>query len=293
MKSMTGYGAGRLDAADYKIQVEAKSVNNRFLEVSVRSPRHLSALEDAVKKQAQARFSRGKIDIFITLEQISAKRPPISIDKGLAIAYYNLLSDLSSSCAIPNSVDIATLAKLPGVIGEEKAETEDFSELINSTVMSALDIAFEQLAEMRQVEGSRLAEDIVFRCNRLKTLSQHIGTFAPKVVLEYQEKLKERVKTLLGEYELDQTKLANEVAFMADKADISEELTRLDSHFLQFGKALELTEPIGRKLDFIVQEMNREVNTIGSKANNLEISSLVIEVKSELEKIREQVQNIE
>ena len=291
LKSMTGYGRGEIIIDNYKLVIEAKSVNNRFLEVVVRLPRQFYSLENEIKKRAQATFSRGKIDIFISFEQVFNKRPPIGIDKDLAIAYYNLLSGLSDELDIPGHIDAATLARLPGVINQEKEE--DVLEVLGGHVFPVLEDALNGLSEMRTAEGGSLLADFQSRIKRIDSLRENVSGFASTVAAEYRDKLRGRIAELLEGQELDEARLINEVAFFADKTDICEELTRLSSHLLQFTAALESDEPVGRKLDFIVQEINREVNTVGSKANNLEITALVIDAKSELEKIREQVQNIE
>ena len=291
LKSMTGYGRGEIIVDNYKLVIEAKSVNNRFLEVVVRLPRQLYSLENEIKKRVQAVFARGKIDVFISFDQVFNKRPPISIDKDLAIAYYNLLSGLSEELDLSDRIDAATLAKFPGVVSQEKEE--DVLEVLGAHVFPALEEALRGLLEMRIAEGAELLTDFRQRLARIDSLRESVSVFAPQIAAEYRDKLRIRIAALLEGQEVDEARITNEAAFFADKADICEELTRLSSHLSQFTAALESDEPVGRKLDFIVQEINREVNTVGSKANSLEITALVIDAKSELEKIREQVQNIE
>ena len=291
LASMTGYGRGEAETENHRVVIEIKSVNNRFLEVVTRLPRQLAALEDKIKKQAQSVLKRGRIDIFVSFEQINNKRPPIAIDNALAMEYYNLLLGLSQACCLPEDINIGTLLSLPGVVSQLKEE--EFAEDAVLGVERALALALENIADMRQREGEGLKEDLLKNQTALAEMMRQIDWLSPLVVEEYRVKLSSRIEALLHEAALDETRLANEVAFLADKADISEELARMQSHLGQFTQTLSLPEPMGRKLDFIVQEMNREINTIGSKANHLEITSLVIEAKSVLEKIREQIQNIE
>jgi len=291
IRSMTGYGQAQLQTEIYSLRIEARSVNHRFLEVVLRAPRHLGELEDGIKKYVQSRLHRGRVDIFITFEEIGAKKPVLVVDNDLALAYHNSLLQLASSLDLDAAVELKTLVSLPGIVTLTKSEDdmEQIKQLADSSMAQALDA----LVNMREEEGARLAADLKSRTDLLIGLTNEIAAMAPAVVTDYQSKLHERIAELLDDVEVDESRLANEVAFFADKADISEELTRLDSHFKQFSGILASEDEAGRKLEFILQEMNREVNTIGSKANDLRISRLVIEAKSELEKMREQVQNIE
>lgn len=291
LKSMTGFGRGAVQSENYSIIAEMKAVNHRFLEISVRLPKQLAQLEDNVKKAVQERLSRGKVDVFITFEQLTAKNSLVKVDKELAIAYHIALSEMANACSIPSHLEVRDLASLPGVLSLENPEQdiEEIAALLSRAVEEAL-IGF---IHMREAEGASLSHDLAQRLDRIEAQTAVIAAFAPQVVAEQHQRLEQRIKELLGAVELDQNRLANELAFYADKVDISEELTRLASHCGQFRLCLEANEPIGRKLDFIIQEMLRESNTIGSKSNALTVNQAVIEVKSELEKIREQIQNIE
>ncbi|HHT62806.1 MAG: YicC/YloC family endoribonuclease [Bacillota bacterium] len=291
VKSMTGYGRGESFSSDKKVTVEAKSVNHRFLEIVVRMPKQLLPLEDRLKKVVQAKIARGRVDIFLTLEETESKKRLVKVDKELSLAYYNALRELAETCHIPEKFDLEYLSQLPGVLNIEDEE-EDL-EAVWPLVQEGVEKAIQDLVTMRTAEGEKLADDLKKRKDIISGYVVLIKERSPFVVQEYQEKLTQRVKELLGEIELDESKLANEVAFFADRASISEELVRLNSHLDQMSDMLSGDEAVGRKLDFLVQEMNREINTIGSKANELIIARYVVEVKSELEKVREQVQNLE
>jgi uncharacterized protein (TIGR00255 family) len=289
---MTGFGRGEAWAGNYKITVEIRSINNRYLEVVSRMPRNISSLEDKVKHLVNDNISRGRADVFISLEDGDERVKTLKVDKDLALAYHNSLLEIAELCGLPKKLDIATIAALPGLFAMEKPE--DDLEEIWPLLAKALAEALEQLISMRSIEGAKLADDLLVRKEAILAWVADIEKRAPFVVLEWQARLEERIKELLGEaYHLDENRMANEVAVFADRASIAEEIIRLQSHLEQLEQVLKSNEVAGRKLDFLVQEMNREINTIGSKANDLEISRLVIQIKGELEKIREQVQNIE
>jgi len=291
MKSMTGYGRGEAQGAEYSVVVEIRSVNHRYLELYFRLPRQLNMLEDTLKKQMQSKLNRGKADVFLTLNRPGGKKIELTLDKELAIAYHNSLVQLSGITGLPLAVGAEDVAAFPGVLDQQAAE--DDTEEIAALAKNALAAALEQLIEMRQREGQSLAEDICVRIAQIEAMAAEIEKFVPQLLMEQQIKLRKRVSELLEDVTVDEARLANEVAFLADRTDISEELTRLASHCRQFNETCLLPEAVGRKLDFLTQEMNREINTIGSKSNALVISNQVIEMKSALEKIREQVQNIE
>lgn len=291
IRSMTGFGQAQTQTEIYSLRIEARSVNHRFLEVVLRAPRHFGELEEGIKKYIQSRLYRGRVEIFIAFEEIGIKMPVLVVDNDLALAYHNSLLQLADLLDIERSVDLKTLVSLPGIVALSKSEEdmEEIKKLTDSSLAGAIDA----LIAMREEEGARLAADLQSRIGILMGLTKEIAAMAKTVVTDYQSKLQERIAELLNDVQVDESRLATEVAFFADRADISEELTRLESHFRQFSDILTSEEAAGRKLEFILQEMNREVNTVGSKANDLRISRLVIEAKSELEKMREQVQNIE
>ena len=288
---MTGYGRGEAANADYRLIIEIKAVNHRFLELSVRLPKQLNPLEDTVKKAIQGRLNRGKVDVFISLEEAESKQNALKVDTDLAIVYHKALVQVADCCQISPTVDARTVALFPGVVSLEKEEAD--LEALLPVLEDALNQALAALLAMREAEGASLQADLLSRNRNIAALVDAVRTAAPDVVATYAKKLRQRMEELLGEVVLDEARLANEVAFFADKSDISEELARMESHLRQFEGALGAGESIGRKLEFILQEMNREINTIGSKANDLFLSQQVIEAKSELEKMREQVQNVE
>lgn len=296
--SMTGYGRGEYQADVAAVVAEIKGVNNRYLEIIPHLPRVLQPLEERIKKFIGQQTKRGKIDVFINFEEKCAGTAIISVDKALGLSYYNSLVALADICGLTPPTDVSQVASYPGVILSEKPEL-DLDEIWQISVLPALEKAQASFLQMRKTEGEHLAQSIGEKLEQISSDVKKIEKVCPEVVLCYQQKLKERISVLLTQEGLehltmDDTRLAMEVALFADKCAIDEEITRLYSHINQFQQALFHTEDaIGRKLDFILQEMNRETNTIGSKANSLTISELVIEIKSELEKIREQIQNIE
>lgn len=289
--SMTGFGRAETSGLGYSFAVEMKSVNHRFLEIVVKLPRYLNSLEENVRKLIQDQLGRGRIEVYINTKETEEKKRLVKVDKELTLSYDNSLKELAQLLNSTYIPDIYRLASLPEVlsVAEEEADAAALWPVLQAAVLAAL----KQLSQMRQDEGKRLAQDLQARVDYLRGLTRQVEARAPEVVVEYQAKLKERVAVLLGDTTLDEARLATEVALLADRVSITEELVRMASHLDEFAKTLPSPEASGRKLDFLVQEMNREINTIGSKANDLEISRLVVAGKSELEKIREQVQNIE
>ena len=291
VKSMTGYGRSIVVCGDYSLTVEMKSVNSRFLEINCRLPRQFSAYEDSIKKAVQAALQRGKVDVFLTYEYKNGKRPPISIDKQAILSYYNELRDLCDLCGISEMPHLVEICHFPNVLLTEEIAADD--EELQHGLKECVQEALQALLDLREKEGKRLIEDLQQRIQHLEEITKEIVSLAPLVASDYREKLLERMKKILADIPLDEARILQEAAIFADKADITEEITRLRSHTEQFKQTVKSTESIGRTLDFIVQEMNREVNTIGSKANFTTITKLVIEAKSELEKVREQIQNLE
>lgn len=291
IRSMTGYGRGESEKDGKFFTVEIRSVNHRFCEVVIRLPKYYVALEDRIRKLIQERVSRGRLDVFLTVEDHGKGNKAIRVDKDLAMAYYSALEDLRETIGIEGKPGIIDIARLPDVIVLE--EVQDDLEQLWPTMSQAVEQAIGQLVEMRGTEGQRLKADLLKRVARLAEYTEAISQRAPQVVQEYKEKLQARLKELTADIEIDENRLAAELAIFADKSSISEELVRLRSHFQEMNNTLDNDEAVGRKLDFLVQELNREFNTIGSKSNDMNISSIVIKAKSEVEKIREQVQNIE
>ncbi len=292
VKSMTGFGRGVAQSEQYKVTVELKSVNNRYLEVAVHAPKLILFLESTIKNQVAQFAERGKVDVFIQLENIGESSQQLKVDKNLACAYVEAISEIQSAAGLPSKLTVENLLGLPGLFSMEKPE--DNLEDIEAVLLAALAEALSGFAAMRRLEGERLAADLLKRRESVCALVQQIDGLSEQVVQDYQAKLFERINELLGDkVAIDEARLANEVAYFADHACINEELVRLVSHLAQLEELLQKDAAVGRKLDFLMQEINREVNTIGSKANYLQINRLVIEAKSELEKIREQIQNIE
>lgn len=290
MHSMTGYGRCQIESEGRLMTVEVKSVNHRFLDVSYRLARHLMFLDDAVRKGVAARLARGHVDVFVNYENHREDAREVRVDTALAAAYQRAMNELSKTLGIESSVSLNDFARMPDVLTvQESAEDQDaVRELFQQTLSGALDA----LITMRAQEGESMKRDILDKISRIEGIRDAIAVRAPLVVEEYRVKIKERIAALT-EGEVDEARLLTEIAIFADRAAIDEELVRLLSHTAQIRKTVELSEPVGRKLDFLVQELNREVNTIGSKAMDAEIAQYVVQAKGEIEKLREQVQNIE
>ncbi len=291
MYSMTGYGKGAASGDGRELTVELKSVNHRYLDVGMRLPRHLAFLEDGVRTALGARLSRGHVDVFINYRNLRSDARAVDIDVSLLTAFVSAARAANESLSLRDDLSLANALRLPDVtnIREADEDTDAVLELLKSATDAAIDV----LLSMREQEGERMRTYLSDCADTVLTLTEQIAVRAPIVVEEYKAKLDERIQTLLGAVEVDRTRLATEVAIFADKASIDEEISRLRSHIVQMRALLDASEPVGRKLDFVVQEMNREFNTIGSKANDGELTTLVLSGKAEIEKIREQVQNIE
>ena len=290
IKSMTGYGKESISENLRNYQIEIKSVNHRYLDISVKMPRALSYLEEEIKKLISEKLKRGKVDVFVTFENNSAEGKKIKINTEIAKIYIDELKKLAEQEAISANIEVTEISKYPDVLSIQNTQDE---EQIKKEVLKATNTAVERLIQMRQAEGSKIAEDLLKRIQYIKQKIEKISKLSTGLIEEYVVKLENRIKEILVNQEIDESRLAQEVVIYADKCSIEEEVTRLDSHILQFEKLINSNEAIGKKLDFIIQEMNRETNTIGSKANNLDITNGVIDIKTELENIREQVQNIE
>ena len=270
--------------------VEIKSVNHKYNDINIRLPRFLNSIEDELRKQIQANISRGKIDVFINFDNYSDKGYNIKINRNLAKEYLTELKSLADETGVPFELSVIDVSKLPDIL---KMEEDGDEELIAKELKVALSEALKNFVDMRTKEGEKLAEDMKKRVDWIEVKVGEIAKFSSTLVEEYIEKLETRVKELMKTDVVDETRLAQEIVIYSDKCSIEEELTRLNSHISQFNELLKGSSPIGKKFDFLVQEMNREVNTIGSKANCLEITNRVIDIKTEIENIREQIQNIE
>lgn len=287
---MTGFGKSSLSQNAREYQIEMKSVNHRYLDISVKLPKQLSFLEEEMKKQIASQIKRGKIDVFVTFDNRSGEGKSISINQELAQMYIEQLRNLARKENLQANIEVTEISKFPDVLNI-KMEQED--EVIKQEVIQTVNQAISGLVEMRTIEGQKMAQDLITRIEAVEDEVQKISSQSTGLIDNYVVKLEERIKEILQTDEIDQARLAQEVVIYADKSSIEEEITRLKSHVSQFKSLLQANEPVGKKLDFIIQEMNRETNTIGSKANCLAITNGVINIKTELENIREQVQNIE
>lgn len=290
MNSMTGYGRAVLTEGAKELTVELKSVNHRYLDISVRGPKILNPYEDIIRKTLAEVFERGHIDVFLNYADLSASKKRVAIDKVLAKDIYVNAADLAKELKIKNDLTLTSLLKTGEVLNFlAGSEEEDLSSFVKSALLSAC----KSLGEMRAKEGEKLLGIMSARLDKIEELYQDTKKQAPVVCVEYSQKLKERITEALQGVDLDEGRFANEVACYIDKSNIDEELDRLNSHISQARGFINAQANTGRKLDFLIQEMNREVNTICSKANNLTITNLGVELKNEIEKLREQCQNIE
>ncbi|URJ58556.3 MULTISPECIES: YicC/YloC family endoribonuclease [Paenibacillus] len=292
--SMTGYGQAILHYEGYKVRLELKSVNHRYCEVMMRIPREWTRYEDGLRRTVQQQIKRGRVDVFIHRERDEEQMPAARLNDTVVQAYLHAAEQLADRYGVKGTLEISDILALPDVLGEPGEAFHGDEEDWEEQLQRALNEALQGLLEMRRREGGHLAQDVKSRILRLESLHHEMAVLAPHVVSDYRNRLKHRLKELQdGSFTLDEHKFGMEIALFADRSNIDEELTRLQSHFGQCKGLLLSDEPAGRKLDFLIQEMNREVNTIGSKANHLTLVNLVVEMKAELEKIREQAANIE
>jgi uncharacterized protein (TIGR00255 family) len=291
IKSMTGYGKGETPYNNGRIVIEIRSVNHRYGEISVKLPRIFMQYENEVKKLVASVLKRGKIDVFAQLEGVASAIGLPTVNLALAGSYHKAFINIKEALGLNDEVSLRLIATQKDVITISEIETA--CEPSGHELLAAVRTALDNLDAMRLREGAALENELLKRRGILTDLVVAITVRVPRLVTTYADKLKERVALLMADSGLAEERLAQEVALMADRTDITEELVRFDSHMKQFDAIMMSSEPVGRKLDFLLQEVNREVNTIGSKANDVEIASLIIEMKAELEKIREQVQNIE
>ena len=291
IKSMTGFGRCEVQKDSRKFTVELKSVNHRYLDVNIRMPKKLNFFETAIRTLLKSYANRGKVDIFITYEDLSQTQVSVKYNAALAAEYMKYLKQMEEEFGLENDVRVSTLSRYPEVFTMEE-QSEDEEELWNG-LKEALEGAFTQFVETRKTEGENLKKDII---SKLDLLSEQIGFIeerSPQIVAEYRAKLEDKMKELLADTQIEESRIASEVILFGDKTCTDEEVVRLKSHISHMRNTLEEKDEIGRKLDFIAQEMNREANTILSKANDIEVSDRAISLKTEIEKIREQIQNIE
>lgn len=290
IKSMTGFGRGKYEKDGRNYSIDIKSVNHKYSDIGIRMPRILNPFEDRIRKKMAETILRGKIDVFVNFENYSNIGNTIHFNLELAKEYVKGLEELAKETGVEYNMDVMALAKMPEILKIEEDESE---EILGKELMLALDEALKNFVQMREVEGQKLIQDMEKRMAWIEEKVNEIEKYSGTLVKEYMQKLESRVKELMDAKVVDENRLAQEIVIFSDKSSIEEELTRLKSHIMQFRNFLKENSPIGKKFDFLIQEMNREINTIGSKANCLEITNRVIEVKTEIENIREQVQNIE
>jgi uncharacterized protein (TIGR00255 family) len=291
VRSMTGYGRGEVQAAGGTCVVEIRSLNHRYCEISVKTPRGFAAIENRIRETVRSRFARGRFDVHVSVDYASVSARRIVIDYALARQLYLALTDLGRELGLTGELNLSTLLELREIARVE--ENEHHAEDLWPAVQEALDIAVVNLESMRLTEGEALGRDIVQRIQLIEAWQEQIKSRLPALLIEYRQKLEARIARLFGDVEIDPARLAQEVVFFAERSDVAEEMTRLHTHLVEFKRLLHGLEPVGRKLDFLLQEMNREINTTSSKVADSDVAVLVVDIKSELERIREQAQNIE
>ncbi len=291
IKSMTGYGRCEHIDESKKIVIDIRSVNHRYCDVSVKVPRSYAYLEDKIREYVLSEISRGKVEVFVYIENYTNDDKVVTLDRVLSENYYNVLTELKETYNLRHDIGLSDLARFSDIfVTRQQEEDKDKAwELVSGCLKSAVN----DFVAMRLREGERLKDNLIEKAETIKALIAKIEERSPEIIKEYEARLRARMEELLGNLQVDEGRLLTEVGVMADKVCIDEELVRLKSHFVELEKILALSEPVGRKLDFLVQEINRETNTIGSKANDFGIATLVVEIKSEIEKLREQIQNIE
>ncbi len=293
IKSMTGFGRCETIVDGREISIEIRSVNHRFSEISCRIPRAYGFLEEKLKSYVNKRVSRGKIDMYVTIGISDETPAEVSVNHSLVSGYLNAMHEICDTYNVEDDVTVVSLSRFPDVFTVHK--TAEDEEKLTADVLSVAEKAVDSFIAMREAEGEKMKADILSRANTILSLVSEVEQRSPKTVSEYEARLKDRISQTLASYnvEIDEQRVLTEVAIFADKVAVAEETVRLRSHFEQLSKFLEYSQPVGRKIDFIIQEMNREANTIGSKVQDAELAHKVVEIKSEIEKIREQVQNIE
>lgn len=289
--SMTGFGRGFVEREGRKMLLELKGVNHRFLDISMRLPKSLGALEDPLKRKLQEKLSRGHVDVYLKYQNEAEGSKSVNVDEALLTAYLSSLKDIRKKHNLKDDVALSTVLRMPDVIAAEGAEEDE--DLLKEIMFEAADMAIEEMTRMRSAEGERLRADLLIKLEGMAKEMGEIEKRAPQIVQEYRDKLRARIEELMDGNTMDEQRFATEVAMMADRSAIDEEIVRFKSHVKHFADTMKSGGAIGRKLDFIVQEMNREVNTICSKAADVTLINSGIFLKGEIEKVREQVQNIE
>ncbi len=291
LRSMTGYGRQETVIDGKKILVELKSVNHRFADYNIKVPRHLGFLEDRVKKLASENITRGKVDIYVAVESGESADKDIILNAELAKSYIDALYELRDKFGLKDDISVSSVARYTEIFKSERKEEDE--EALWQSVSAVMKEALEAFVAMREREGERIEADLVARINYMKELAKRVDERSPETVKEYSDRLYARIREVLEDRTIDEGRVLTEVAIFADKVAVNEETVRLASHFEEFNEIITSGEPAGRRLDFLIQEINREVNTIGSKAQDIEIAKIVVTLKGEIEKLREQIQNIE
>ena len=291
VKSMTGYGRKKAENDQREVTVEIKSVNHRYLDLNIKVPRIYSFLEEAVKSAVSSRVSRGKVDVFVSVFTKDGKDVKVTPNLELIREYVEALRQVRDTFGLADDISTMGVAQMPDALSIDKEEPDN--EAVQQQVLEVVGQALEEYDAMRRAEGARLCQDIVQRAGRIGQLVDQVEERSPQTVEEYRKRISARMQELLGDTEIAEQRILAEAALFADKVSVTEEIVRLRSHLAQLNTMLSADTAVGRKLDFLVQEMNREANTIGSKANDYELAQTVVEIKAEIEKIREQIQNIE
>ncbi len=291
IKSMTGYGSGSGEVLGKVFTIEVKAVNSRYSDFNIKLPRVYTFLEDALRKKASERINRGKVDIYVNVEVGKDDASVVSVNTALARGYLDALRKLSGELEIASNANAETFLRISDIFTVEKAPED--AEVITDAALKALCEALDNFDNMRIAEGEKLVLDLNEHLCFILSRVEEIEKRSPKIVEEYRARIEERMRDILGSVSYDETRLLTEVAIFSDKVNVNEETVRLKSHIAQFTKMLKDGGSVGRKIDFLIQEMNREINTIGSKSNDLDIAKIVIDVKAEIEKLREQIQNVE
>ncbi|MEW6623178.1 MAG: YicC/YloC family endoribonuclease [Bacillota bacterium] len=291
IKSMTGYGRGETSGKGKKWIIEIKSVNHRFLDISVKLPRSISLLEEKIKSEIKKKLARGRVEVYVKMQDEGQEIRQVKLDKGLVKAYYSALEEISELVPVSNNIKIMDLAQLPEVLvlEEQNHDLDSYWSIISEM----LELALNDLVDMRVKEGQELFRDLSQKIQYLSESCKILKQYTSMAVADYQERIYKKIKEAVDTWDIDNNRVLTEVAIMVDKMSIDEEIVRIDSHLKQLCQELLSEEAVGRKLDFIIQELNREANTIGSKSSIYDISNLVVEIKTIIEKMREQVQNIE
>ena len=290
MKSMTGFGRASLESNGKNYIIEIKTVNNKYSDITVKSPKRLSFMEDKIRKQIANRITRGKVEVSVSFFDFSNKSKNVVLNKEIAKEYIKQLREIADENNLSENISVVEIAKLPDILNSIDSDND---EEIASEALQCLNMALDSLIEMRKAEGENIKQDLLIRIERVQNLVDKIAENSKGIVEEYVSKLEKRVKEILKTDVVDENRIAQEAVIYADKTSIEEELTRLNSHIVQFKELVNSDGPVGKKIDFMIQEMNRETNTLGSTAGSGEITKAVIDLKVELEDIREQIQNIE